>query len=200
MGELAHLAWGPLGLAAISSSVSTFGGSPSDLFFALDKPTGWTDVAHLEAVNDIGATGGSIAGNSSVYGVAWVDLAPATTMVGAPILYYTESSDALNWLNPEQVYGFGSGGWEPSLAYNPNTDEATVAYYVCSSETGAQMCPASQQGLYVSIRRAPGIWDQVLVDPAGGRTPVLNFDNNGNMVIVYRDVNTGGLRIAKQTP
>jgi len=192
LGELTTAAQATAGLGVLSCGKDDLDSTPKDLFFALYSGGVWSKQAKLRAVGNAGLTGGSLAGDAQEgFGAAWVDL---TTQ----ILSFTTSPDGTSWTNPEQVYGQGSGGWEPSLAYDPN-HLATVAFYVCAARQGVTQCPASEDGLWVSVRRAPHVWDPVLVDEAGGRRPQLLY-NGGQMIVIYRDLDTGGVKIARQRP
>jgi hypothetical protein len=191
LGSIAHGAWGPAGVGMICTGEDDLDATPTDLYFALYADGGWSEQQRVAQVGNTGVTGGSIAADSQVgFGIAWVDLR-------TNILSYITSADGKTWSNAEQVYGMGSGGWEPSLAFDPNHN-ATVAYFVCSLEPGVtDNCPPTEQGLWVAIQRAAHVWDPQLVDSSGGRQPVLLY-NGGQIILIYRDPSTGGLKIARQ--
>lgn len=135
-------------------------------------------------------SGGSLAWNAvEGYGVAVQD-----RPVGK--LIYKQSTDGLTW-STDEVFGLGSGGWYPSLAMDPIYNEPAIAHYICSARSNVNegSCPAAEDELRVTQRTA-GNWLEVLVDPAGGINPKLGFFASGKRIIVYRDPQSGALKLA----
>jgi len=103
-------------------------------------------------------------------------------------LVYRRSADAVTWGSEESVVNSGSGGWYPSLAFNPMTHEPNVAFYDCSRSSNVlqQNCPSNQDALRVTFKGG-GRWQTpTTVDEEGGWAPKLGFFADGRRVIVYR--------------
>jgi hypothetical protein len=142
------------------------------------------------APND--GTGPRIASDSTAgFGLAWTDYTSS-------IVYYANSPDGLAWSGHESVFGAGTGGWYPTIAFDPTIHQPVVAYYFCSQDSGVSPgnCQPNQDELRVSRRRTNATWEPITVDAEGGFYPTLLF-NGGQMVLVYRTP-AGGLRIARQ--
>ena len=152
--------------------------------------TGWTAPVQVLSSNDT-KTGATLAWDPvEGYGVAVGDGASGG-------LTYRHSSDGVSWDTEDPVYGAGSGGWYPSLAFDPDSHQPHLAYYVCSARDGevASMCPASFDELRVAGRTASG-WYETTVDEAGGWLPKLGFFADGKRFVVYRDPRSGALKLA----
>jgi len=137
------------------------------------------------------SVGPRIVADSQVgFGLAWADMT-------ASKVYYSSSTDGQTWAPYSLAFGAGTGGWYPSLAFDPNHLPA-VAFYVCAKEPGVNQgnCPAEEDDLRVANFKPDGHWIQSVIDPAGGYYPTLMY-NGGQMIVVYRTL-AGGLRIATQ--
>jgi hypothetical protein len=99
----------------------------------------------------------------------------------------TKCAAASDWSSPDPVYNVGTGGWYPSLAFDPETHEPSIAFYVCALESGRNdtSCNPGDDELVVSTRRA-GIWREEVVDAGGGWAPKLAYLSNGKRVVLYR--------------
>ncbi|RJS16643.1 hypothetical protein DRW03_30490 [Corallococcus sp. H22C18031201] len=102
-----------------------------------------------------------------------------------------------DWSLPFPVYQAGSGGWYPSLAFDPTTHEPAIAFHVCSQEAGRNetSCTPADDQLLISTRIS-GTWREVLVDSAGGWSPKLAFLSSGKRVVLYRVPSSGTLTLA----
>lgn len=147
------------------------------------QPIGNTQTGATLAYDDLGPDGG-------VYGIAVVDR-------GSDTLKYIESFDGEQWTFPDSVYASGSGGWYPSVAFDPINHEPAIAWYLCSLRAGVDesLCPASEDELKVS-QRIIGNWRTVSVDREGGWLPRLGFLNTGKRWVVYRTRATGEVKLA----
>ena len=135
-------------------------------------------------------TGPRIAADATAgFGLCWLDKSHG-------ILRYATSRDGVNWGGLEEAFGSGTGGLYPSLAFDPSLHEPAVAFYVCSKSPGANACPVDEQELRVALHRGSA-WRQLTVDRSGGVYPTLLF-NGGQAVVVYRDLVSGGIRVARQ--
>jgi hypothetical protein len=119
------------------------------------------------------------------YGIAYQDRASNE-------LKYVKSVNGMNWLDPDPVYGAGTGGWYPSLAMDPKNHEPAIAFYICSprSSVTETQCLTSDDKLVVT-QRVVGTWRQTVVDEGGGYHPKVAFFSAKNgaepkRVIVYR--------------
>lgn len=135
-------------------------------------------------------TGPRIAADATAgFGLSWLDKSHG-------VLHYATSRDGVSWGGLEDVFGAGTGGLYQSLAFDPSLHEPGVAFYVCSKSPGANACPTDEQELRVAFRRG-GTWRQSTVDASGGIYPTLLF-NGGQALVVYRDLVSGGIRLARQ--
>lgn len=162
------------------------------LWFQKRVGTGWTNPIQVLASNDT-KTGGTLAWDSMEgYGAAVVDGASGG-------LRYRSSADGVTWDAEDPVYAAGSGGWYPSLAFDPMTHQPNIAYYVCSQRDGevATACPASFDELRVAVRTGGG-WSETRVDAEGGWGPKLGFFSDGKRFVVYRDPRSGALKLATE--
>ena len=182
---------------AITGGQSDIDGTVKNLFSVSYENGAWSNAQILFSTvtptitGNLGA-GPSLAADSSAgFGLAWNDYANS-------IVYYATSADGHAWGGRESVFGAGTGGWYPSLAFDPTTHLPVVAYYVCSQDPGVNPgnCQPNQDELRVSRRRTNATWEPITVDAEGGFYPTLLF-NGGQMVLVYRTP-AGGLRIARQ--
>jgi hypothetical protein len=109
-------------------------------------------------------------------------------------LMYVASPDGVSWGNVEHVYNQGSGGWYPSIAIDPMSHEAAVAFFVCSLSPGASIgaCSPTDAQLVVSERTPVG-WQQVINIPGTNfYLPKLGYLSTGKAVIAYvQYANTG---------
>lgn len=147
-----------------------------------------------------GTTVLSIANTQSGASLAWdpvVGFGIAVVDRSSDLLSYTSSSDGVTWAQPDPVFQSGSGGWYPSLAFDPVHHEPAIAYYVCSARSGANegSCSASEDELRVA-QLIGASWRHVRVDPGGGLLPRIGFLSAGKRVIAYRDPASGALRLA----
>lgn len=150
----------------------------------------WTAPLPVQTVYDT-QLGASLAWDSTVgYAVAVVDRTSNK-------LTYTFSKDGVTWAEPDPVFQSGAGGWYPSLAFDPVMHEPHIAYYICSNNTSAneQGCDARVDELRISSF-VEGNWRDVLVDAAGGWGAKLAFLSTGKRVVVYRDVDSGAVKLA----
>jgi hypothetical protein len=155
-----------------------------DLWFARRTGEAWSEPVKLRAVGDT-SWGPSFAWSSaSGFGIAYEDR-------GRGVLSFLASVDGESWLAPEPIFGSGTGGWQPGLAFDPEGEPAIV-HYVCSTVSSASVCRAEDDALVVQ-RRRNGRWPIVptVVDPEGGRGPRLVFAG-GKMVIAYKDLSGEG--------
>jgi hypothetical protein len=105
----------------------------------------------------------------------------------ASTLKYLSSSDGATWSVPDPVVGDGSGGWFPSLAFDPVNHEPAIAYYNCSRRTGVNEASCTTEEDELHVRQLIGQeWKDTLVDAAGGVNIHLAFLANGKRLIVYR--------------
>jgi hypothetical protein len=194
MGVYTKIASGAKGLGMVTSGQSDLGGTAQKIWFARQTPTAtqWSNQTRLVDSALVGDTGPTLAVDpQGIFGVAWVDRLH-------DILSFKESPDGVTFGLTEQVFGSGTGGWEPSVAFDPTqSDTPAIVYYVCSGESSAVVCPPDQDELQVSTRRGTH-WDPETVDPEGGGHPQLLFTQDGRKVVVYRDLTTGGLKLARQ--
>src|SRR5262249_46366301 len=143
-------------------------GVGTDVWFMKRNSNGtWTTAYKILGVGDT-FSGPAFAYDSTVgYGMA------VTEISGTQRLSYQASATgnaANTWTNPaDPVFENGSGGWYPSLAYEPSTHFPHIVFYVCALSLGVNegACPASEDELVVSYR-TPVRWEQSQVDPAGG--------------------------------
>jgi len=129
-------------------------------------------------------TGPSVAYDAQLgYAIAAVD-------ANTNQLSFISSPDGNVWSTVDPVWRSGKGGWYPSLAIDPSTHDAEIAYYFCSNASNAGSCNPADDELRLTARLTN--WSYRVVDPAGGYLPKLLFLGNGKRVIVYRDVTTSG--------
>ncbi|MHB8875311.1 MAG: hypothetical protein ACYC8T_16625 [Myxococcaceae bacterium] len=172
-------------------------GSPDgfgqDVFFQKRKTDGtWTVPLDVMA-NGNNQSGPSLAYDSQVgYGIAAVERS-------TNLLRYTFSlTGEAGWSDPDPVFQTGSGGWYPSLAFDPIFHEPAIAFYICSARNGVNesSCQASEDSLHVRQLTAGGDWQDQLVDEEGGYLPKLGYLTSGKRVVAYRLPATGAMRLA----
>jgi hypothetical protein len=102
-------------------------------------------------------------------------------------LSYVSSSDGATWNVADPVVGEGSGGWFPSLAFDPVNHEPAIAYYNCSRRAGVNeaSCPTDEDELHIR-QRIGSEWRDTVVDVNGGVIPKLGFFGDGKRVVAYR--------------
>jgi hypothetical protein len=160
----------------------------------------FTPRTSLYAVQNTGS-GATVAWDSVLgWGVAVTDVS-----IGTPQLSYRRgaidaASGAVTWASVRAVYQTGTGGWYPSLAFDPVNHEPAIAYYVCSARpsiTDISGCDESFDELRISQLFGNGMdWSSDSVDPAGGYLPKLGFFANGKRVVAYRDPRTSVVKLA----
>jgi hypothetical protein len=136
-------------------------------------------------------TGASVAWDSKEgFGVAAVERASSE-------LKYVSSKNGTTWSAVDPVFGSGSGGWYPSLAFDPVNHEPAIAFYLCSPRANVNegQCKPDEDELRVT-QRIDGTWRQVLVDAEGGYAPKIGFFDNGKRWVVYRNPASGVLKVA----
>jgi len=151
----------------------------------------WTAPAVVQTVLDT-QLGASLAWDSQEgYGIAVVDRTSNK-------LTYKSSKDGTQWSEANPVFQSGAGGWYPSLAFDPVHHEPHIAFYVCSNNASAneQGCDARVDELRIAAFIEDTEWRDVLVDAAGGWGAKLGFLSTGKRVVAYRDVGSGGVKLA----
>jgi hypothetical protein len=106
-----------------------------------------------------------------------------------------------NWDTPDPVYQLGSGGWYASVAISPDGDPS-IAYYVCSKQTGKNEnnCTGDDY-LVVTNRGLSAVWSdhEVVVDTGPAfQTRMLYLGKQ--RIIGYRNGASGVLQIAVEKP
>ncbi|MCP3105049.1 hypothetical protein LZ198_39905 [Myxococcus sp. K15C18031901] len=99
----------------------------------------------------------------------------------------TSCTAAADWTSPDPVYHHGTGGWYPSLAFDPVNHDPSIAYYICAEAAGRNdtSCNPNEDKLVVATRIG-GIWRETLVDANGGWSPKLAYLSSGKRVVLYR--------------
>jgi hypothetical protein len=141
-------------------------------------------------------TGSAIAYDSMAgFGVAFAD-------GNNDILFYMNKAPAaVAWNQPDQVFGAGTGGLEPSLTFDPMYHEPVVAYFNCSATTGvnADGCQPDYQQLVISQRVATGsttVWRPETVTTEHAHRIRVGILPNMKRAVVYREYKTGAVKIA----
>ncbi|MFZ5470582.1 MAG: hypothetical protein ACOZIN_14200 [Myxococcota bacterium] len=171
--------------------VASADGTGQDVIFVRRQSNGaWTSGQVVQSVAN--TQSGASLGWDPVegYSIAVIDRA-------TDLLTYTHSMDGQTWTLPTPVYQAGTGGWWPSLAFDPINHEPAIAYYVCSARLGMneESCTPAYDGLVVTQRIAD-IWREVLVDSEGGYLPKLGFLSSGRLAVAYRNLSDGTIRLA----
>ena len=150
--------------------------------------TTWTAPVRVQAVSNT-QLGASMAYDATVgFGIATVEkIGDKLTYVECDGTSATKCAAAGDWSTPDPVFNTGTGGWYPSLAFDPVDHEPSIAFYNCALESGRNDtgCNPGDDELVVSTRRS-GIWREELVDAGGGWSPKLAYLSNGKRVILYR--------------
>lgn len=106
---------------------------------------------------------------------------------GNSILYYAQSKDPLSsWTTSDPVVGEGTGGWYPSLAFDPVEHEPNIAYYFCSASSGKNEGQCTDDDALKVAAHVSSYWTETTVDPDGAFMPQLAYLSNGKRVIAYR--------------
>lgn len=160
----------------------------------------FTQRTSLYAVQNTGS-GATIAWDSVLgWGVAVTDVS-----VGTPQLSYRRgaidaTTGAVTWASVRAVYQTGTGGWYPSLAFDPVNHEPAIAFYLCSARPGITDifgCDESFDELRISQLFGNQMdWTSDTVDPAGAYFPKLGFFASGKRVVAYRDPRTFVVKLA----
>ncbi|MCP3138983.1 hypothetical protein [Pyxidicoccus xibeiensis] len=162
----------------------------SNVIFQRRNPDGasWSTPVRVQQVANA-QLGPSMAYDATVgFGIAAVD------RVGDKLTYIecdegssTKCTAAGDWSTPDPVYNAGTGGWYPSLAFDPVNHEPSIAFYVCALESGRNDtgCNPGDDELVVTTRIS-GNWRETLVDANGGWSPKLAYLSNGKRVVLYR--------------
>jgi hypothetical protein len=163
-------------------------------FFRRQASAAWTTPIQVATTFDT-TSGPSLAYDTGTrFGVAFSDRTQQA-------LYFSESTnDGATWSQRDIAFQSGSGGWYPSLMFEPATGEPVIAFYVCSVRTGVTQvasCPEAEDALRVT-ERIGGQWYETTVDPAGGFQPRLMRLSSGRRLIVYRDPRNGTVKLAEE--
>ncbi|AEI62347.1 hypothetical protein [Corallococcus macrosporus] len=148
----------------------------------------WTAPVRVQAVSNT-QLGASLAHDAEAgFGIAVLEK-------NGDRLTYTDCADTSasactatgNWSAPDPVFNSGTGGWYPSLAFDPVHHEPSIAFYICALESGRNdtNCNPNDDALVISTR-IQGIWRETLVDSGGGWSPKLAYLSNGKRVVLYR--------------
>jgi len=149
-------------------------------------------------------TGPQMAYNSTFgYSVVAVDTAPPLG-AGAAALYYVSSSDGQTWSNRQTVFSLGSGGFYPSIADDPVSGNPNIVYTICSGSPGVLpapdgACDAPELDLVV-VGTNPPNWEAntTTISNQAVFMPKIAFLSTDQIVIAYRDLNTGAVYVAFQ--
>lgn len=171
-------------------------GKGNDVYFLRRSAAGtWTfPPVRVSLTADV-TSGPSLAYDTGThFGVAFSDRA-------LQALYFSDSiNDGATWSMRDVAFQAGSGGWYPSLMFEPVTNEPVIAFYLCSVRTGVTQvasCPQSEDELRL-VERIGGQWYETTVDPAGGFQPKLLRLSTGQRMIVYRDPRDGTVKLAAE--
>lgn len=179
----------------IAFDLDNDGALAGDVYLTTRQPGGtWSAPIYVFGTSNAGS-GPAVAWDADGgYGVAVGD---KTTN----IVSYRHSKDLTFWDSTEMVYGSGSGGWNASLAFDPNFGEPAVAFYTCSDAANQAEghCPNAQLLL---TQKVAGVWSHPLkIDDVGAAAaqsvvPRLAFLSSGKRVVVYPVPPSGHLRLA----
>ncbi|NVI98230.1 hypothetical protein HV824_08840 [Myxococcus sp. AM009] len=162
----------------------------TDVHFQRRNPDGltWTAPVRVQAVSNT-QLGASLAYDAEAgFGIAVLEK-------NGDKLTYTDCADTTgtactatgDWSSPDPVFNNGTGGWYPSLAFDPVHHEPSIAFYICAAESGRNdtSCNPNDDALVISTR-IQGNWRETLVDTGGGWSPKLAYLSNGKRVVLYR--------------
>lgn len=183
------------GRLAVSSD-KMFGGADTTasnvIFNYVQADGGWSAPQSVLAVANT-QSGPTLAWDSQEkFGLASINKSIGT-------LYMMTSMDGRTWSSPDPVFGSGSGGWYPSLAWDPIYHEPAIAFYICDSRVGQNegTCPTGEDKLVISQRNsASGQWREEDVDLEGGTQLQLGFFASGKRWVAYRDPRSGAVKVA----
>ncbi|NMO20254.1 hypothetical protein HPC49_22645 [Pyxidicoccus fallax] len=148
----------------------------------------WTPPVRVQSVPNT-QLGASMAYDATVgFGIAVLNRNNnALTFIECDESSGTKCAAVGDWTTPDPVFNSGTGGWYPSLAFDPRTHEPSIAYYNCALESGRNetSCNTGDDELVVSTRIG-GIWRETLVDAGGGWSPKLAYLSDGKRVVLYR--------------
>ncbi len=166
-------------------------GTGSDVMFQMRNASGtWTVPISIQS-NGNNQSGPSLAWDSTVgFGVAAVERSTNK-------LQYSASANGTTWNLPDPVFQTGSGGWYPSIAFDPIYHEPAIAFYICSDKSGVNeaSCQPNEDSLHIR-QLTGGTWQDQLVDEEGGYLPKIGFFSSGKRFVVYRVPATGAIRLA----
>ncbi|CAM3677233.1 hypothetical protein G4177_05395 [Corallococcus sp. ZKHCc1 1396] len=160
--------------------------------------TTWTPPVQVQAVGNT-MLGASMAYDSTVgFGIAAVDRANnRLTFISCDGTTGAKCAAAGDWTLPDPVFQTGSGGWYPSLAFDPATHDPSIAFHICSLESGRNegSCSPADDALVIATR-VEGQWRETTVDFDGAWSPKLAFLSSGQRVLLYRSGRTQALTLA----
>ncbi len=165
-------------------------GSGIDVIFQRRNTDGatWSNPVRVQSVSNT-QLGPSMAYDATAgFGIAALEkTGDKLTYIECDGASATKCTAASDWSSPDPVYNLGTGGWYPSLAFDPVNHEPSIAFYVCALESGRNdtNCNTGDDELVVSTRIS-GIWREELVDSGGGWAPKMAYLANGKRVILYR--------------
>jgi hypothetical protein len=137
------------------------------------------------------------------YSVVAVDTAPPSGG-GAAALYYASSPNGTLWSSRATLFSLGSGGFYPDIADDPVTGNPNVVYTICSGSPGVTPAPGacvlseSELDLAVITANDPFTYNAVTVTTEAVFTPKIAFLSTDQVVIAYRDLNSGAVYVAFQ--
>jgi hypothetical protein len=165
----------------------------NNVFFQQRFSTGWEGDNH--PVMTIANTGDG----ASMAFDPMVGLGVAVQDQNGGVLYYTGKTLAgTQWSDPDPVFGAGTGGLFPSLAFDPTYHEPAIAYVVCSAGSGVadyNTCPPEDAELRIA-QLTSGNWNTDTVEPVVARRLRMGFLPSGKRVLAYRIFKTGEVKLA----
>lgn len=165
--------------------------SGSDVVFQRRNADGttWTRPVKVQQVGNT-QLGASMAYDATVgFGIAVLSRTDnRLTYIDCAETTATKCAAAGDWSTPDPVYNSGTGGWYPSLAFDPVNHEPSIAYYICALESGRNdtSCNTGDDKLVVATRVGGVRWNEELVDAGGGWSPKLAYLSNGKRIVLYR--------------
>jgi hypothetical protein len=151
---------------------------------------GWPAESTLLQVANTGTGAQPAYDTMAGYGIAVTDY-------NTGVLSYVDKSPTANvWNMPDPVYGTGTGGLYPTLAFDPTYHEPVIAFFNCSLNIGAQdnNCQADHQQVQIA-QRIMGNWQTDTVTTDHWTRLRLGFVNN-KRALVFRDYKDGSVKIA----